>query len=83
MVNTIKSLDDALRESIDESNIAIEGFQRIRDLLKVIEHLASANGVAHITTVAKEASLIALEYGDIASTGRGTFEASRKEMLHG
>ncbi|CAJ3264635.1 Uncharacterised protein [Burkholderia pseudomallei] len=25
MVDTIKSLDDALRESIDESNIAIEG----------------------------------------------------------
>ncbi|MBF3635398.1 hypothetical protein ISF70_27730 [Burkholderia pseudomallei] len=52
-------------------------------MLKVIEHLASANGIAHITTVAKEASLIALEYGDIASTGRGAFEASRKEVLHG
>lgn len=72
----------ALRAGHDVATCALEGFQRLENLLKAISRFADLTGAGDLATLAKEAALVADNYANLADCDAEEFRNGAKEISH-
>lgn len=73
---------DAVRKASDLASMGVEGFERLTNLLLVIERLTKAGDTASVGIIVSEAGFVAREYLDLFDQGEQELRPALAEVSH-